>query len=188
MIGEQAEATAIHDHGRAQRSQAGFQFPDDLPDTGSGILVRQYVREIQFRGTKNVHQCPGGAARFEKYIIDVEPRRPYRYPLSQIRIGNGGMIAGKIRVDDIGRDTVAESPGQAAEAFLDLRKPLTKIVGAAKKRAPELPVSDSRSRYFSNPSIASRYSDSVGGKIQDSLSKKNIGSAAAISGSSRDCD
>ena len=54
VVGREAVAAAVHNHRRSQRAQARFQFTNDLSHTGFGILVSQYLGEIEFGRAEKV--------------------------------------------------------------------------------------------------------------------------------------
>jgi hypothetical protein len=67
-----------------------------------------------------MHESPGGAARFEKYVVGSPPGRAYVHRV-RLRAGSfRGRITRKILVDARFCDAVAETTCQAAKTLFDL--------------------------------------------------------------------
>src|SRR6056300_275257 len=73
MVCRQAVATAVQNHWRTQRIQAGLQLANYLPHTGLSVLILQHVREIELGCSEEMHKRPGGAACLEKDIVSFPP-------------------------------------------------------------------------------------------------------------------
>ena len=87
----------------------GFQLANYLADAGGGILVLQYLREVEFDRAEEVHQGPGGAARLKENVVDFKPGRPHSNVVAEIGVRFGGRVAGQIGVDHRLSDAVAKT-------------------------------------------------------------------------------
>ena len=75
MIGQDTKAAAIENHRTPQRVLGGFEFPNDLSKTHSGIFLLEDEAKVVLDRTENHKNCPGGSARLIKDVIKFKPGR-----------------------------------------------------------------------------------------------------------------